>query len=358
MTMARRTVVLENEAGIYHCVSRCVRRAFLCGWDPYSGKDYEHRKDWVRRRVRELSGLFSVEVCAYAVMSNHLHLVIKSDPLAVREWPDEEVARRWFRLFPGGRDTRGEANRANPPMAVRRLLEDKERVRCCRMRLGNLSWFMRCLNEPIARRANREDKCTGRFWEGRFKCQRLEDEGSVLACMAYVDLNPVRAGLADCPEASEFTSVCDRIKGRQSRRCLAQAEAAFSEPTAEQEQMVERARKSARCDRWLCPIKEVLPRPGGSGESLSLETYLTLVDWTGRAMRADKPGSIPEDLAGILERMDLDTEHWVQSVKRYGSLFYRIAGRADRLASAARKAGQRWLQVMHPQVPMYLRKTA
>ena len=212
MTMARTAVVLENEAGIYHCVSRCVRRAFLCGWDPYSGKNYQHRKGWVQQRVRELSSLFAVEVCAYAVMSNHLHLVLRSDPREVLEWSDEKVAGRWFRLFPGGRDSKGEPNVADPA-AVRRFLEDAERIRCCRARLGNLSWFMRCLNERIARRANREDACTGRFWEGRFKCQRLEDEGAVLACMAYVDLNPVRAGLADCPGASDLPAHVTEKRG-------------------------------------------------------------------------------------------------------------------------------------------------
>ncbi len=161
-----------------------------------------------------------MEVCAYAAMSNHLHLVVKNDPLAVREWSKEEVARRWFRLFPGGRDSKGEPARPDP-MIVRRFLEDEQRVEVCRNRLGNLSWYMRCLNEPIARRTNREDECSGRFREGRFKCQRLEDEGAVLACMAYVDLNPVRAGLAEVPEASEFTSIFERIAGRAERLAAA-----------------------------------------------------------------------------------------------------------------------------------------
>ena len=146
-------------------------------------------------------------------MSNHAHLVVKNDPVAVREWSKEEVARRWYRLFPGGRDSKGEPVRPDP-VVEHRFLEDEERVEVCRKRLGNLSWYMRCLNEPIARRANREDNCSGRFWEGRLKCQRLENEGAVLTCMAYVDLNPVRAGLAKVPEASEFTSIFDRIQGR------------------------------------------------------------------------------------------------------------------------------------------------
>ena len=357
MTMARRTVVLENEPGIYHCVSRCVRRAFLCGFDSYSGSDYEHRKSWVRNRVRELSGLFSVEVCAYAVMSNHAHLVVKNDPLAVREWSKEEVARRWFRLFPGGRDSKGQPARPDP-VVVRRFLEDEERVEVCRKRLGNLSWYMRCLNEPIARRANREDKCSGRFWEGRFKCQRLEDEGAVLACMAYVDLNPVRAGLAEVPEASEFTSIFDRIQGRHGRELLARAVAVVKERTPMQERVIERARKRSRRDGWLCPIEKTLASSEPKSEPLTQDNYLQLLDWTGRALRQDKAGAIPDELAGILERMELDRKQWVKGVLRYGSLFYRIAGRAERLTAAARKAGQKWFQRMRPGVPIYLQKAA
>ena len=284
MTMARQTVVPENEPGIYHCISRCVRRAFLCGVDSYSGKDYEHRKSWVRNRVHELTGLFSLEVCAYAVMSNHVHLVVKNDPLAVWEWSNDEVARRWFRLFPGGRDEKGQPVSADP-IVVRRFLNDEERVEVCRKRLGNLSWYMRSLNEPIARRANREDNCSGRFWEGRFKCQRLEDNGAVLACMAYVDLNPVRAGLAEVPEASEFTSIYDRIQGSQGRTLLVQAEALVEERSVMQEKVIEQARKSSQRDRWLCPIEKTLARSEQKSQSLTLDDYLLLLDGTGDSGR-------------------------------------------------------------------------
>jgi len=152
--------------GVYHCISRCVRRAFLCGLDSYTGKNYEHRREWVQSRLKDLS------------------------------------------------------------------------------------WFMRCLNESLAKRANREDRCTGRFWEGRFKCQRLMDE----------------------------------------------------------------------------------------------ETYMSLVEWTGRNIRVDKPGYIPVDLEKVLDRFELDAAEWAKNVATYGSLFHRIAGRAEQLAAYAGRKGQSWFR--------------
>ena len=218
MATARRLLVDTAQSGVYHCVSRCVRRAFLCGQDSYSGRNFEHRRAWVRDRLRELTGLFSIEVQAYAVLSNHLHLVVRTAPERVRGWTDEVVARRWMVLFPG---KRGKVGEVPSESGVKALCKDSRRLECIRNRLVDLSWFMRCLNESIARRANHEDDCTGRFWEGRFKCQKLDDEGAALACMAYVDLNPVRAGIAPTPEESDFTSAQDRVAACRARRQLA-----------------------------------------------------------------------------------------------------------------------------------------
>ncbi len=191
-----------------------MRRAFLCGVDPLTSKDYEHRKGWIRDRLEEIASFFAIEVCGYAVMSNHLHLVLRSRPDLVRRWTDEEVALQWRRLFPA-RDPLTGLTGEPTAQELSTITSDPGRVTELRKRLASLSWFMRCLNEPIARAANQEDGCTGRFWEGRFRSQALVDEAAILACSIYVDLNPIRAGIAETPENSQFTSAFDRIRSMQ-----------------------------------------------------------------------------------------------------------------------------------------------
>ena len=191
MALPRGKYVKDGQIGVYHCTTRCVRRAFLCGMDHYTGQSFEHRKTWVEQRLFLLAECFAVAIHAYAVMSNHLHVVLQLDPAWLAPWPDAEVAARWVKLYPPREDT--EAARA---LKRERLLQQPERLTVVRTRLSDLSWFMKCLAEPIARQANAEDSCKGRFWEGRFKAQRLCDERALLAAMAYVDLNPIRAGLA------------------------------------------------------------------------------------------------------------------------------------------------------------------
>ena len=357
MAIARRTLVDPTESGVFHCVSRCVRRAFLCGWDAYSGQDYEHRRAWIRDRLQELTQLFAIEVYSYAVMSNHLHVVVRTLPGRTDGWDDEEVARRWLQLCPGKRLA---SVRPAPPdeVAIRALCQDPGKLEERRGRLANLSWFMRCLNEPIARRANREDGCTGRFWEGRFKCQKLDDEGAALACMVYVDLNPVRAGIAATPEQSEFTS---------ARRQLARAP---ENPSPEQVPLIERAKAESRGDHWLAPIEpppecwgaetdalrgatrrtHCSPASGSrSGDRplflarLSVDRYLELLDWTGRQIRAEKRGHISRELRPVLERLDLDVEAWVENVEGYGGLFRRVVGKIRCLGELADATGRAWI---------------
>ncbi len=178
---ARHDIVDDDHIGVYHCIARCVRRAFLCGIDLYSGRDYSHRKGWILDRLRHLAGLFGIEVCGYAIMRNHLHLVLRNRPDTVEKWSDAEVALRWCKLFRQRDEATGEP--AEPEEADAAMVAaDPNRLAILRGRLSSLSWFMRCLCEWVARAANNEDDSPGRFWAGRFKSQALLDEAALLAC--------------------------------------------------------------------------------------------------------------------------------------------------------------------------------
>jgi putative transposase len=210
MPQPRYRQVSVDDTPYYHCISRCVRRAFLCGEDPLSGFNFEHRRQWIVDRIKLLCSVFAVDLCAYAIMSNHYHIVVRIDAEQLATWSDEEVAHRWMQIFSGPLLMRQYLTNANLTQTELKCIANL--FTTWRERLGNLSWFMRCINEPIARMANAEDHCTGRFWEGRFKSQALLDERALLACMAYVDLNPIRAALAKTPEQSDYTSIQERIE--------------------------------------------------------------------------------------------------------------------------------------------------
>ena len=199
-----------NQVCIVHLIQRCVRKSFLTGFDESTGKDFSHRREWIRSRMERLASVFGMDVLTYAILSNHLHLVARTRPDVVREWSDSEVALRWLRIFPG---TRIDEHLADPTTnAVDTLANNADRIQLIRERLSNPSWFMKALCEPIARLANFQDKVTGHFWEGRFKAQAITDEAGLLACSMYVDLNPIRAAMAATPEESIHTSAYDRIK--------------------------------------------------------------------------------------------------------------------------------------------------
>ncbi|MDV7105847.1 transposase, partial [Vibrio sp. TH_r3] len=76
MTTARSQQVCIDATPYYHCISRCVRRSFLCGYDAFSQTSYEHRRDWIESRIKALTTVYCIDICAYAVMSNHYHLVV------------------------------------------------------------------------------------------------------------------------------------------------------------------------------------------------------------------------------------------------------------------------------------------
>lgn len=306
MTTARTALIPPGSAGSFHCVQRCVRRAFLCGQDRYTGQSFEHRKDWVEQRFLLLAECFSVSIHAYAVMSNHLHVVLQLDPAWQATWTDVEVASRWVRLFPSREDSEAANSHKRD-----QLLQQPERLLVLRARLSDLSWFMKCLAEPIARSANAEDGCKGRFWEGRFKAQLLCGERALLAAMAYVDLNPIRAGLAHDLSSAAHTSMCSRLN----------------------------ALTPADLD---CPLRPIAGRPTPLG--LSLRAYVGLVEWTGLHVRPGKRCALQANAPGALVHYEADPSRWPMRVKAVGSGYWRIIGSAADLINAATRINQRWIK--------------
>ena len=293
----------------YHICSRTVRKAFLCGVDKETGISFEHRRTWIEKRIFQLSQVFSIDICAHAVMHNHLHLVLHVDIEKVKNLSTAEVLERWHQLFKGTLLTQKYSKKQLLDKFQIAMVENTADI--YKQRLMDISWFMRSLNEPIARQANREDKCTGHFWEGRFKSQALLDEGALLSCMAYVDLNPVRAGIASTPEQSHFTSIQLRInaaiKGEQ--------------PTA------------------LLPFVGNEHQQKRTGIGFSLKDYLSLVDETGRVIRDDKRGAINDETVNILDRLHISKESWLKLSTDFECIFTGAVGTAEHLCEFSGHVG-------------------
>jgi REP element-mobilizing transposase RayT len=311
MPKPRKQQISLDATPYYHCVSRCVRRAFLCGTDKSTGECYEHRRGWLEEKLLALPQTFAINIAAYAIMSNHYHVVLYIDKKQADEWTDIEVIERWHSLFKGNvfsqkflrGDTLDSAQRARLQMIIEEW----------RSRLCDISWFMRILNEAIAREANQEDQCSGRFWEGRFKSQALLDDAALAACMAYVDLNPVRAQMADTPEQSKHTSIKKRA---------------------------EKAKRATQANHSNQQVKELHPFVGNprqnlpKGIQMRLTDYLELVDWTGRVLRDDKRGAISQNAEDILTRLGVDDSQWLTMASEFEQCFKTFAGNEQRLRSA------------------------
>ena len=297
MTRPRKTLISLADTPYYHLTSRCVRRAFLCGVDHYTGQSYEHRRQWVVDRIRLLSSLFAIDICAYAVMSNHYHLVVKICPDQLNDLSDDDIMDRWCALFKGPllvqRYRDGEALKSYERSTVSDI------VKVWRSKLSSISWFMRCLNQPIAHQANREDQCTGKFWESRFNSQALKSEEALLSSMAYVDLNPVRAGIADSPETSSHTSIRERLN-----------------PEFDLQQAIDYQTNCGDLLDYKTALKPLLPfenrleNEPQCGILFDFEEYLALVDWTGRFIRNDKRSHIDNTLPPILTRLKITLDQW------------------------------------------------
>ena len=355
----RREVVRTGEVGVYHVWNQPVRGAYLFGEDYSKGKNYEHRRTWCAERLKLLVRCFAIDVVKFAFMANHIHLIVRVMPGVLEAMDDREIARRYLSVFPGYRIY--DFNWHEPTeREIDAMLEDEERLTEARNRLGNLSWFMSAFSEYIARRANREDEVQGSFWEKRFGCRDLADEASILICGIYIDLNQIRAGEVKTPEESLQSSIgvriaCRQAYQRQLQNGLGPDEAELRSPEPS----------------WLAPLtlkpdqigndigSQTGQRASDKGVlSITLDRYIELVDWVGRRKRPDKRGAIPQDLAPILERLQINEQEMVEVVDDLPRHFPRLVGTPERIAERAQKVGRKWFHGIERARRLFSRATS
>lgn len=311
MPIPRSHLIDLNVTPYYHCFNRCVRQEFLIGKDD-QGKDFSHRKEYFVTLLKSLTEAFGIQIPAYAVMSNHYHTVLHVDKDLVLSWSDTEVIERWQKV------------------AKTKEFPTPERLVIWRERLYDISWFMRFLNERMARVCNKKDNKKGRFWDNRFKSQPLLDEGALLSCMTYVDLNVIRSGQAKTLETSDFTSIQERLKAYQTEQATPENLMVFQTsieiPKTVQNDISQLSRPK---------LKSHLP--------FALPEYLSLVDWTGRQIREGKE-HIANNVPPIVETSGLEPKQWLNIINSYHSSHKNIMGAFASLGNWADKIGKSWLK--------------
>lgn len=329
MCLPRKTLINLEHTEYYHCISRCVRRAFLCGYDSDSKTNFDHRRQWFVERMKFLTEHFTIGVCAYAVMSNHCHIVLKVNSKQSLNLTKKEVIARWVAVYPSGKNAIKDY--LDGTASDKQIKAAKRTIKLWRERLKSISWFMRALNHYIACKANKEDGCKGHFWESRFTSQALLDDTARLSCMAYVDLNPIRAGIADDLNGSDFTSIQERIQAlklaQESSNIVVNNESKNSSNTKVKSYQPE----------WLLAFGH---SNNESGICFSLVDYLNMVYWTGREARKDKKGYIAPEVPTILKELNLEAENWLKLSQQFEQLFAGFAAKREKLYFYANKIGQ------------------
>lgn len=283
MPALRRDIVDDQNPGVYHCISRCVRRESLLSSPA--------RRQWLVRRLEQLAQVLAIDVVSFAVMENHLHLLIRIRPDIVRSWSDREVARRRVAILPNRR-TRSRSGRdpdgAPSEQEVAAILASPALLDRARRDLSNLGFFHRLLKEPCARAWNKEDGVTGHFWEGRFHSPRVLDDASLLRVSRYIELNEVRARAADSIPGSIWSSAC-----AQWNRLVSAVRGMLRDRP-------ESAASALAKVTWepvfpCTPPKASARRPGTrpfAGMEIPLVDYVLELDLIGRMRHPRKPGFI------------------------------------------------------------------
>ena len=351
MASPRYNQISLEETPWYHVVSRCVRRAYLCGTDHNSGQSYEHRREWVAQRIKFLATIFTIDIAAYAIMHNHYHLVVRVDDERVQELPTEEVIRRWTSLYRGPILVQRYVSKERKDMSEGELRQVEILAMVYRERLCDLSWFMKNLNQYISCRANAEDQVKGHFWESRYKCQALLDEKAILAAMAYTDLNPLRAGIAESLDGSEYTSVSERVQELKIFTATAGEDEAKGEDVADR--LAERPQSTAMntpvpdnvtADKQtpLLPFDAVAACR--ASVPFAFNDYLELLDTASRIVHPTKRGVVPEKTPRLLRKYNISLAAFIEHSNHFIDCFGNHAGDPERMTELAAKRNARYLR--------------
>ena len=292
----RRNLICLTECRTYHVTSRCTRRLHLFGG---SDEERSERKRILLRELERVATHTAVGVAGFALMDNHLHLLLKVDTASARKWSERQVIRRWLGLHPprDGYRRRVDVTDEHIDKALDLARITPGRVEELRERLMSISHFMKEFKQDLSQKINRLDDEVGTVWAGRFKSHRVTDEAQLLTTLAYIDLNPFAAGVSNTPEDADHTSLTARLHGSAEK----------PSDTAPP-----RRRRSALTEHrgWWMPLGGGEPgQPGWRktlmpGTTLTLTAYLELLDRTARLLRRGKR-RLAADAQPILERINL-----------------------------------------------------
>ena len=285
-------------------------------------------EEWLVERVKHLSSLFAIEIAAYAIMSNHYHLVVKVNKTEALEWSEEEVINRWYQLYKSNNLIDRYMNEANLDDATK--MQCQQLIELWRTRLYDISWYMKNLNEYIARQANKEDNCTGKYWEGRYSSQALLDETALLSCMAYVDSNPIRAGIATNLQDSDFTSIQERL-------------AHFNTPEQQSNTNQSTEENYNNSNRQQPPkLKPFSVYAQTNTLPFNLMDYIELVDWTGRQVHPKKKGYIGKDMPKVLATLNVEKADWLEKIQSFREHYAHFVGNKHTLKQLAVQNDSKW----------------
>jgi hypothetical protein len=322
MTIPRKLQINLNDTVYYHCFARCVRKSYLFGYDSTTQRNFDHRRAWVIKQLESLCSVFAIKVCAYAIMSNHYHLVLCVEPEVVNEWSDEDVLLRVRHIH----TLRMHGTFASPNKNQSTQIVTPEEMEEHRKKLIDISTFMGALNEFLARKSNVEDECKGRFWESRFKSMALLDDAALLNCMAYVDLNPFKASMAVSLEEADFTSIQERIRSFTPSQKI---EVSNDNPGLKHHLGIFASTNNTKAH---------IP--------CSWEDYHQLVTWTQQRLQGEKSTALTIEMQMILNTLGIKPDVWLSHTKQLEKNYSWAAGSFEKLKRMLENKKLQWVRGM------------